>query len=89
MGTTKAIAAILLFALAGLAMSACSGAQPESQQVDSTPTKLDGSQSQEFEADDIEAAGSASQAVQDYCDGAVSEAQRVGCLSHVDESDIP
>jgi hypothetical protein len=58
-------------------------------QIDPTPEKLDGSSSQEFEAEDIEQAESASQEVQEYCDGAVSEAQRIGCLSHVDESDIP
>jgi hypothetical protein len=58
-------------------------------EVDPTPERLDGSSSQEFEADDIERAENASEAVQDYCSGAVSEAQRIGCLSHVDESDIP
>ena len=52
-------------------------------------TKLDGKQSPEFEADDIERAESASDAVAEYCAGAVSEAQEVGCLSHVDESDLP
>lgn len=57
--------------------------------VDATPEKLDGSSSNEFEADDINAANGASQAVQDYCAGAASEAQEVGCLSHVDEGDIP
>lgn len=57
--------------------------------IDPTPETLDGSSSQEFEADDIARAEGASEAVQDYCSGAVSEAQRVGCLSHVDEGDIP
>ena len=57
--------------------------------VDPTPEKLDGSESVEFENEDIDQANSASQAVQDYCSGAASEAQEVGCLSHVDESDIP
>ena len=61
--------------------------QPQS--LDPTPTKLDGTESQEFEADDISRAEGASQAVRDYCAGAVSEAQEVGCLSHVDEGDIP
>lgn len=58
-------------------------------QLDPTPEKLDGSESQEFEADDIERAQAASDAVKDYCSDAVSEAQELGCLSHVDESDIP
>jgi hypothetical protein len=59
------------------------------QGVDSTPQRLDGSSSNEFESGDIERANSASDAVRAYCAGAVSEAQEVGCLSHVDESDIP
>jgi len=57
--------------------------------VDHTPERLDGSSSQEFEADDIERAENASDEVAEYCSGAASEAQEVGCLSHVDESDIP
>lgn len=57
--------------------------------VDPTPERLDGSSSMEFENEDIQQANSASQAVRDYCSGAASEAQEVGCLSHVDESDIP
>ena len=57
--------------------------------IDPTPERLDGSSSQEFEPDDIARAEAASEAVQEYCDGAVPEAQRVGCLSHVDESETP
>ena len=57
--------------------------------LDPTPTKLDGTESHEFEDDDLERAAGASEEVQDYCAGAVSEAQRLGCLSHVDESDVP
>ena len=69
-----------------LSTVACSGSK---RNVDPTPEKLDGSPSLEFEADDIERANNASDAVEEYCDGAVSEAQYVGCLSHVDESDLP
>lgn len=58
-------------------------------EIDPMPTKLDGTRSTEFEPDDIERARSASDRVREYCAGAVSEAQWVGCLSHVDESDIP
>lgn len=65
------------------------GACGDERNVDSTPTKLDGKPSHEFEADDIERAESSSDAVAEYCAGAVSEAQEVGCLSHVDESDLP
>lgn len=51
-------------------------------------TKKDGTQSQEFEQDDLDRADEASDAVKEYCSGAVSEAQRVGCESHVTEDDI-
>jgi hypothetical protein len=57
--------------------------------VDRPPEKLDGTPSHEFELDDIDRAAGASDAVKDYCSGAVSEAQRIGCESHVDERDIP
>lgn len=56
---------------------------------DSGPRKLDGSRSQEFERDDLERADDASDAVKDYCAGAVSEAQRLGCESHVTDADLP
>lgn len=79
---TIALAASLLLLLGAVG---CSG----SESLDSTPTKLDGTESTEFEADDIEAAESASDAVEEYCSGAVSEAQRTGCMAHVEESDIP
>jgi hypothetical protein len=57
--------------------------------VDSTPKRLDGSESHEFEQDDLNRARGASDAVKRYCADAVSEAQRIGCESHVDEHDIP
>jgi hypothetical protein len=57
--------------------------------VDPTPEDKNGVPSHEFEKSDIDRANNASQAVKDYCSGAVSEAQYVGCISHVDESDIP
>ena len=57
--------------------------------VDPTPEDKNGVPSQEFEQSDIDRANSASEAVKEYCSGAVSEAQYVGCISHVDESDIP
>lgn len=58
-------------------------------EIDPTPERLDGTSSYEFEPDDIARAESASQELQDYCAGAVSEAQEIGCLSHVDPEDIP
>lgn len=79
-------------ALAALAVSAAfalGSCGDDGVEVDPTPERLDGSSSQEFEPDDIERAENASEEVREYCSGAVSEAQYVGCLSHVDESDIP
>lgn len=80
------VSASLLLAACGETESTESGG---SAGIDATPEKLDGSSSYEFESDDIDRAESASPEVQAYCEGAVSEAQEVGCLSHVDESDIP
>jgi len=57
--------------------------------VDPTPEKKDGSPSYEFEQDDLDAAEEASPEVKDYCAGAVSEAQRLGCESHVSPEDVP
>ena len=73
------------------AMTACflGGAGCGDSELDRTPEKLDGSSSQEFEAEDIEHAENASEAVQEYCGDIASEAQRIGCLSHVDESEVP
>jgi hypothetical protein len=57
--------------------------------VDPTPEKLDGTESYEFEQEDLDAAAGASDAVKDYCSGAVSEAQRLGCESHVTDAEVP
>ena len=67
-----------------LALAGCGG-----DSVDPTPEKLDGSESAEFEPDDIDHAEDADDAVKDYCADAVSEAQRIGCESHVEPGDIP
>lgn len=56
---------------------------------DATPTKLDGTESYEFEQEDLDAAAGASEAVKEYCADAVSEAQRLGCESHVTDNEIP
>jgi len=71
-----------MFVLAG-----CGG--DGSHMTDSTPQKLDGSESHEFEQDDIDRAARASDAVKEYCAGAVSEAQRLGCESHVTDDELP
>lgn len=57
--------------------------------VDPTPEDKNGVPSHAFEQEDIDRANHASAAVKAYCSGAVSEAQYVGCLSHVSESDLP
>jgi hypothetical protein len=82
---------LILAATIGLAGcgEADSGSRPGGQGFDSTPEKFDGSPSSEFEPDDIERAESASPEVREYWEGAVSEAQELGCLSHVDESEVP
>lgn len=77
---THAIAALLV---AAALATGCGEA------VDPTPEKLDGTESYEFEQDDLDAAAGASDAVKDYCAGAVSEAQRLGCEAHVTDADLP
>jgi hypothetical protein len=79
MGMVRRLAAgLITIALAGCA-----------SETDPTPEKTDGTPSYEFEQDDIDRAEGASDSVKDYCSGAVSEAQRVGCESHVTDDDIP
>ena len=56
---------------------------------DPTPEKLDGTPSHEFEQDELDRAQDASDDVKDYCADAVSEAQRRGCESHVEDQDLP
>ena len=70
------------------ALLAGCGSDPGSG-IDSTPEKLDGTESHEFEQEDIDAAAGASEAVKEYCADAVSEAQRLGCESHVTDEDLP
>jgi len=76
---------LIVVAAASIGFAGCGNEQT----VDPTPERLDGSSSQQFEQDDIERAEGASDAVKEYCSGAVSEAQRVGCESHVTEDEIP
>lgn len=56
--------------------------------LDPDPEKQDGSESQNFEEEDLDAAEEASGLVRAYCDGGVSEAQVTGCLSHVTDEDV-
>jgi hypothetical protein len=54
------------------------------QQVDPTPEDQSGAPSSEFETEDINRAQNADRLVELYCTGgSASEAQQVGCLSHV------
>jgi hypothetical protein len=87
--TALAVAALLL--AGGLSVSACSpglntSGDPASR---AAPLKKDGSRSYEFEQDDYDTADQVSPEVKDYCADAVSEAQRLGCESHVQPEDIP
>jgi hypothetical protein len=75
--------------LAGCSSPEDGSGYQSSDGIDPTPEKIDGSSSYEFEEDDIERAEEAPPSVQAYCEGAVSEAQEAGCLSHVDESEVP
>lgn len=52
--------------------------------INPEPLNQYGEPSQEFEPDDIERAEEADQELREYCEGAVSEAQEVGCLSHAE-----
>lgn len=72
-----------------LAVFALAGCGSDGGGIDSTPEKLDGTESHEFEQDDLDAAAGASDAVKQYCADAVSEAQRLGCESHVGDADLP
>lgn len=80
--TTSLTALVAALALVGCGADSSSG-------VDSTPTKVDGTESHEFEQDDLDAAAAASDAVKAYCADATSEAQRLGCESHVTDAEIP
>lgn len=53
------------------------------------PVKQNGEPSYEFEPEDIEHAEEADDSVREYCEGAASEAQEVGCLSHVEPWEVP
>lgn len=70
-------------------MASEAGADYIEQGIEPTPLKKDGSRSYEFEKHDLDRAARASEAVEEYCAGAVSEAQRLGRLRHVTEDDIP
>jgi hypothetical protein len=59
------------------------GAWANTTSVDPTPENMDGVPSDQFESDDIQRANNAPLLIDLYCDGAISEAQRVGCMSHV------
>lgn len=74
-------------ALVAVMLGGC-GASAGSQ-TDATPEKLDGTSSYEFEQEDLDAADNASDDVKDYCADAVSEAQRLGCESHVTDEVLP
>jgi hypothetical protein len=82
------IARIRLVLILTTACFLLAGCNEKKRTVDPTPENLNGVPSNQFEQDDINAAESAGKLVKIYCAGAVSEAQNVGCLSHVSESDV-
>lgn len=75
--------------LLAVAVAGCGCGGGSSSGVDPTPKKIDGTPSYEFEQDDLDAAEGASDAVKQYCADAVSEAQRLGCESHVTDDEVP
>jgi hypothetical protein len=75
--------------LMAVALAGCGSGSGGGSELDATPEKMDGSPSYEFEQEDLDAAEGASDAVKEYCADAVSEAQRLGCESHVTEDEIP
>jgi len=75
---------VLVALVVGVMLAGCG-----SSGVDPTPENKNGVPSHAFEQGDIDRANNASEAVKKYCSDAVSEAQYVGCISHVNESDIP
>lgn len=84
---------LVVLLLLGVSLVGCGASGGSSSDgggsVNSQPEKIDGTPSDEFEQDDIDAANNASDAVKGYCADAVSEAQRIGCESHVTEDEIP
>jgi hypothetical protein len=74
--------------LVAFAIAGCGSGEGASE-LDPTPEKIDGTPSLQFEQEDLEAAEGASDAVKEYCADAASEAQRLGCESHVTEDEIP
>lgn len=79
----------VLVIMMALALAGCGSGGGGRSELDATPEKIDGSPSYEFEQEDLDAAEGASDAVKEYCADAVSEAQRLGCESHVTEDEIP
>lgn len=75
--------------LLALAVAGCGGGGGAGSERDPTPEKIDGSSSYEFEQEDLDTAEGVSDAVKEYCADAVSEAQRLGCESHVTEDELP
>lgn len=75
--------------LMALAIAGCGSGGGAASEVDPTPEKIDGTPSYEFEQEDLDTAQGASDAVKEYCADAASEAQRLGCESHVTEDEIP
>jgi hypothetical protein len=83
------LSAPVFLIVVAVAVAGCGSGRGGGSELDPTPEKIDGSSSYEFEQEDLDAADGASDAVKEYCADAVSEAQRLGCESHVTEDEIP
>jgi hypothetical protein len=74
----------LLIAIATALSLLAAGCGDDENEVDPTPENQSGAPSSEFETEDINRAENADRLVEAYCTGgSASEAQQVGCLSHV------
>lgn len=93
LGGCRTTIAIMLGILTLAALASCGSSQSSEQTgggyINPTPEKENGEPSHEFEPGDVERAEEASQSVREYCEGAASEAQELGCLSHVEPDDVP
>lgn len=86
---TLAVYGIAAFALIRLALAVFLGVGSETGYAGyEPPMRLDGTYSYEFEPEDYERAENVDALVEIYCGGIESDAQRLGCLSHVEVDDV-
>jgi hypothetical protein len=81
----KRLTQLLAVVVAAAILAGC-GADG-TREIDSTPTKLDGTESHEFEQEDIDAAAGASDAVKAYC-GDAAPVDAIEPLHHGHEAAV-